>query len=65
MPAAALAMIPKPTQDKNPLIISTVLVGMTPPSFPYKIMPWGNAIVAVGRGSIGISCRMPDGTQCK
>ena len=65
VPSAALAMIPKPTQVANPLIISTVMVAMNPTAFPSKAMPWGTSIVAVGRGTIGMSCRMPDGTQCK
>ena len=65
VPKAALAMFPKPVKVDNPLIISTVMVAMNPSAFPSKKMPWGTAIVAVGRGTIGMSCRMPDGTQCK
>lgn len=59
IPAAALALLPTPTAT-NPLIIRTSLVGFTPVKGQGS---WGSYLAAVGRGTFGVSCRLPSG-QC-
>lgn len=56
IPAGGLALLPTPT-DTNPLVIQTALVAYKNAIDPSA--PWGVNVESVGRGSFGLTCKVP------
>ena len=54
IPKAALDLLPTPT-NTNPLIISTSITAL---SIKAGAKAWGSYTAAIGRGTIGVSCRL-------
>lgn len=59
IPPAALELIPAVQSPANPLLIITTLAAVNVDSSPDE--GWGGYLVGVGRGSVGMSCRIPGG----
>jgi hypothetical protein len=57
IPAAALAVLPKPTAT-NPLILRSALIGF---NVKGSKAAWGDYTIGVGRGAFGVSCWTPAG----
>ncbi|MBI5509960.1 MAG: hypothetical protein HY903_14485 [Deltaproteobacteria bacterium] len=57
IPAPALALLPEPS-NSNPLFIETHLVAL---SLRQGSLGWGGYMVGLGRGAVGMSCRIPSG----
>ena len=60
IPDGARAVLPKPS-GQDFLVMMTSVIGLT---VAQDKKGWGSYLVGAGRGSMGISCRMADGTQC-